>query len=352
MNPDINPLLQAKLQEYHNIRCANFDVVAMLSSYLNNNARFITKELVQGVVSDCGISDTYAFVMLLLAACGLDSGKSPRDALLEQQYFFPSVKKLNPLVYSSNPYYQNIKIPVEKVDKWELYYDSYKPYEAFIYNDFIVTPEFREIPRLGFFDTDFKFPAVRENGTEWMAIKPNEVETMQAAIDEVCGNVVVLGLGLGYFAYMASQKPDVKVVTIVEKDSEVIELFQEYILPQFEHKVKVVVRQADAFDFVKNQLPALGCSYVFVDLWHDVSDGFDMYLMMKKLEYGCASTKFLYWIEESLLSHLRWLLFDQMYNFANADLSNVVGFNRRLTSAGQVEHFLSSDFLRKMAAGI
>jgi len=37
-----------------------------------------------------------------------------------------------------------------------------------------------------------------------------------------------------------------------------------------------------------------------------------MYLKMKKIEYLNCQTKFLYWIEDSLLSHFRWQIFDRV----------------------------------------
>ena len=44
--------------------------------------------------------------------------------------------------------------------------------------------------------------------------------------------------------------------------------------------------------------------YAFVDLWHDVSDGVNLYLKMKKLEKN--NTKYFYWIEKSIISKLKW----------------------------------------------
>ena len=43
-----------------------------------------------------------------------------------------------------------------------------------------------------------------------MSLKPNEIETMEQPIENANGNILVYGLGLGYFAFMASQKNSVK----------------------------------------------------------------------------------------------------------------------------------------------
>jgi hypothetical protein len=211
--------------------------------------------------------------------------------------------------YRENPYYRNITIPEISTGNWELKYEKYQPYEAFIYNELIIDENFREIPRLGFFAEEFLFPAVLEKGVEWMTITPNEIATMQPALEEVVGKVVTFGLGLGYFAYMASEKEQVHQLTIIERNEEVIRLFKEYILPQFPHKEKVEIIGMDAFVYAKEYMAAEAYDYAFVDLWHDVSDGVELYLRMKGMEIDCPKTKYLYWIEESLLSCLRRYVF-------------------------------------------
>ena len=170
-----------------------------------------------------------------------------------------------------------------------------------------------------------------ENNHEWMAIKPNEIETMRSAIELVEGQVVTLGLGMGYFPYMILLKDNVSNITIVEHDKEVIRLFEQVILLKFEYKEKIKIISADAFEFAENELPSMVFNYAFVDLWHEVSDGLELYLKMKKLEYLSSQTKFAYWIEDSLLSCLRWQLFDAITSTSD--------------SFDEIEKRLSNDFL-------
>ena len=68
-----------------------------------------------------------------------------------------------------------------------------------------------------------------------MTITPNEIETMKEAVDKASGNVLTFGLGLGYYAYMVSEKENVESVTIVDSNEDVIDLFKKYVLPQFKH---------------------------------------------------------------------------------------------------------------------
>ena len=72
-----------------------------------------------------------------------------------------------------------------------------------------------------------------------MSISPNEVFTMDQPIKKAKGKVLTLGCGMGYFAYMVSLKEDVESITIVELEQSVINLFEIYLLPQFENKDKI-----------------------------------------------------------------------------------------------------------------
>ncbi|MDF2821849.1 MAG: hypothetical protein K0R15_2296 [Clostridiales bacterium] len=306
---NLNQIDQDKSKKIAEIRDMNSEVVEMYASYLTKNPCFITKDLINEIVNDCKVSEEYAYYVLLAAACGLDLENNKRDIQLAKSYFIPSIKKLDTKIYKENSYYKNIKIPEVKFGDWELKYEKYQPYEAFIYNDLEIDKDFREIPRLGFFDEEILFPAVLESGIEWMTITPNEIETMQPVVEEVEGKVITFGLGLGYFAYMVSEKEQVQCITIVEKNEEVIRLFKNYILPQFPHKEKVEIISKDAFEYAEKYMVDGNYDYAFVDLWHNASDGVDMYLNMKKLEFLNPNTKYLYWIEESLLSNLRWYVY-------------------------------------------
>ena len=214
------------------------------------------------------------------------------------------VHKLGVDEYSSNPYYKNIKIPTIKMGKSELKYEKYKPFEGFVCDDIIRTKEGRKIPQIGFFEIEFMFPTVLENDRIWMTITPNEIETMKEPIDQAFGNVLTFGLGLGYYAYMVSEKDSVESITIVEINEDVIHLFKTYVYPQFKNAGKIKIIKADAFEYAKQHMTPGKYDFVFTDLWHDVSDGIDMYLKMKQYEKQSPNTRFSYWIEKSILCYL------------------------------------------------
>lgn len=143
-----------------------------------------------------------------------------------------------------------------------------------------------------------------ENGRLWMSITPNEIETMKEAVERGFGKVLTFGLGLGYYAYMASQKNNVESITIIENNQDVIELFKSHVLPQFPNAHKIKIIKADAFEYVEKHMTNGKYDFVFADLWHDVSDGIEMYLKMKEYEKQNPDTVFTYWIEKSILCYL------------------------------------------------
>lgn len=362
-----------KVNKIAEISEMNSEVIGMFANYLIEYPCFITKELVEDIQNSCDVSEKYAYFVLFAAACGLDMDKNERDLQIAMNYFIPSIKKLETKNYKENVYYRNISIPEIKYGDWELKYEKYQPYEAFIYNDIIVDKDFREIPQLGFFNEEIQFPAVLESGVEWMTITPNEIETMQPVVDEVKNKIITFGLGLGYFTYMVSEKEQVQSITVVEKNKEIIRLFQSYILPQFPHKDKVRIITMDAFAYAENCMPEENYDYAFVDLWHDVSDGVEMYLKMKRLEHLSSGTKFLYWIEKSILSHIRWYILPSLldevksqnrYSSLPVDNPSKKGlkYQLRVTSSylkdkeiytfEEFTYYLSNSFLKKLASDI
>ena len=281
----------------------NLQALELMSGYLTQHPRFITARDVDEVAA-CGVAREEAVVQLLCAACGLDA-RRPLDRRMIEQFVRPSLARLEPEPLLQNPYMRCIRFPQALQGRWEMTRMAYEPYELFVRDDLLCLPDGREIPRLGYFDRRFAYPAVLEGGREWMTVTPNEVATMAPALSQVRGRVAVMGLGLGYFAFMASEKNDVRAVTVVERDADVIALFERHLLPQFAHREKVRLVRADAFDLAQAGLDGFDCA--FVDLWHDVSDGAPMYLRMKALEARSPGVRFFYWIETSIRCFLRSL---------------------------------------------
>lgn len=283
---------------------ANQRLFKVLSIYLNLAPDYIERSMIEDITCGNSDADDFAFANLAATACGLDIYDNPEDKIFFRSHFLPCFKKQDITQYLLDPYYQNIQFPDGCRGKWTFETRVCKSYEAFVYDDPKVYEDGRIIPCIGFFDEDYPFPAVLENGREWMTLMPNETNTTKYAIERSNGKVLTYGLGLGYFTYMASLKENVESVTVVERSRDVIELFKQYILPQFKYRDKIKIVQSDAFEFAKHQMRQGEYNTVFTDIWHDPSDGCDLYLQMKEYESLLPNAEFIYWVEDTLKLYL------------------------------------------------
>ena len=300
---------------------ANYRITRKYAEYLERYPEFITKEMVDTLTADGDITPEEAIVALLSEAFFLDFDRR-EDRTLIMDYLTPSVRLFDAEKYRNNPYYKNVKIKYIKDGSWELRNEKYTAYRGVIAADMILCDDGREIPPLGFFTEDFEFPAVLEGGNEWMTLTPVDLDTCDEAIEAAKGRVVTYGLGLGYYAYMVSEKAEVESITVVEKSPDVIKLFKKHILPQFPNKHKVRVIEADAFEYAERVSPAEGYDLAFVDTWRDASDGQPMYEKMKHLEHLSPSTKFMYWIEGFLISRTRALRLAELFSKIDSGASD------------------------------
>lgn len=281
----------------------NLRTAAAFARLLSLDGPLYTAEEVRAFAADCGLDEHGAFLLLLAAALGREG-----DRTWQRERLAPSVQVLDPAVYRADPYYAGIRFPEIARGRWRLTHMTYAPYQLIPCGHTRLTPQGAELPRLGYFTEPFSYPAVLEKGREWMTVTPNEIATMAAEISEARGNIAVLGLGLGYFAFMCARKPQVSRVTVVERDPDAIALFREQLLPQFPDARKIQLIQADAFDYLAVPDPAV--DFVFADLWHDVGDGLPLYLRLLPLAARWHAP-FRYWIEEDMLIFLRGLLLEE-----------------------------------------
>ena len=290
----------------------NFRLTRLYANYLENYNTIITADMMHALCGDGSIDEADGFAAILCQLFGLDIDGSPDERALIRNYITPSVRVMDAERYRSNPYYRNVKIPNVKKGTWELKSETYPAYRGVIAADMIIRDDFSEVPPLGFFTDDFVFPAVLEDGNEWMTLTPVDLDTSDEAIERAHGKVVTFGLGLGYYTYMVSEKAEVDSITVIEKNPDVIALFNEYILPQFSHPEKVRLINTDAFEYAEREMPREGYDVAFVDTWRDASDGAPMYVRMKRLEHLSPDTEFIYWIENFLVSRLRALRFAEI----------------------------------------
>ncbi len=267
----------------------NNELLSRLSKYLNDNPNAITINQVNKVIK-AGVDEKYALKVLL-------------DEYLEYRYDYTSILfKEDINKYLSNPYYKNISFNNKRKGNWQLKISEYKPYELFVSDNFFIKDE-EVLPHIGYFNKPFKYQSVYQNNRLWMSITPNEINTMEKDINDAKGNILVVGLGLGYFQYMTSLKSDVLSIDVVEVDKDIIKLFKNQILPQFDNKYKVNIINDDVYNYFNNN-DLSKYDYIYIDIWHDVSDGLTHYLKLKKFEEKYQNTIFRYWIYDSIKYYL------------------------------------------------
>lgn len=235
---------------------------------------------------------------------GLLDFMSPDDlweALFQQ--ILSHTRYYDSTLVTKNPYYTHVQAPTAKKGAITLTTTDYLAGEFFqtYHRNF-----HREDPfgyaEIGFFDGRVPFPVLLENGNVWMSVVMSEIESMEEPIAAAHGKVITYGLGLGYYAFMAAEKPDVDLVTVVEMNPKVISLFKEKLLPQFPHKEKIRIIEADALKFIEKQKDG-EYQEAFSDFWGGVTDGLELYLKFMPKTARFQKTRHDYWIETCFLEY-------------------------------------------------
>ena len=285
------------------------------------------------------------------------------NARIVESYLSNAFKYEDAKKYNQNLYKNSLKIKNITQNSYKIHYLEYPKYSFFPLDDITVDEAgyYKEYTSLGFFNDNYQYLTLSKNNNIWMCITPNEINTMRAHIEEAYGNVVTFGLGLGYFAYMAAHKKEVKKVTIVEKDINVINLFTHYILPYFDCREKIEIVEDDAFNFIK-QNGLQDYDYAFFDLWHNAEDGLPLYIRVREMK---LSIKTGYWIEESLIAMYRRCLLtvieESLAHYSDDDyrknknamdkIINQIYFktkNLTLNSYQEIHQLLSKDSIIKL----
>ncbi len=337
---------------------ANAAVLRLFASYLRECPALVTPEMIGELTASTGARRADAFSAVLAAAFDLDEERGGQDARLVLDYLPRAVQEKDTALYEADPYFQNIRVPQKRKNGWSLTRETYAPYEGFVCGHYVRFARWGEVPPIGYFTKEFSFPAVMQNGVEWMAVKPNEIETMRAPLADARGDVLTYGLGLGYYTYMASLCDDVSSVTVVERDPAVIALFREELLPQFPHGEKITVIEGDALIYAESEAKNKHYDTVFADLWHDTGDGLPLYLRLRRAEKKDGSTHYSYWIEDQLLSCIRAMVFSELSRAPRAQSYSEIGKEnpkngeKIICGLDAVKALLSDEGIRQLALSL
>ena len=351
MKIENNSALIKKIRSIIDVNVVNMNVADLLMEIFNHVEICDEQEIKQYIKE--GLNEKEAIFEVIYDFYGFKHTNENDDVLIP--YLLNNLKKLNPDNYLNNPYVKSIN-KEGKFGKYKLKYLSYEPYQLFAYDD-IKIDEYRENSQIGYFDKKFSYLALTQGNNVWMSLNPNEIETMKPFIEKGKGNVLVLGLGMGYVSYMLSLKSDVKSITIIEKDPEIISLFNKLIYPNFKHQEKIKIIQDDAVEYVKKSQKQAGYDYIFADLWHDPEDGLELFIKLKNID-----EKIDCWLNVSMYALLRrcmiTLLEEQLdgyqeneYKFAKTYTDKVINIyyqktkNLHISKYEEIENLLKDDTL-------
>lgn len=227
-----------------------------------------------------------------------------RDEPSKEKIFIPYKKE----VFLQNPYIKNIKISKVVGDKFILSRGRILPSKCIEkYDETRFNLDTLSFNHQFYYCEDYlHFPTIYQKNDDscWMSVEPFEINSFDKIYHAAHGKVLLLGLGLGYLPYMLSQKDNVSKITIVEIDDEIIRIFKENILSQFENKDKIEVVEASGIDFLKSY-NLNTYDYINIDIWKSILDMLPYYLQILGIEKQYPNVQFSYWLESELKCELQ-----------------------------------------------
>jgi hypothetical protein len=156
-------------------------------------------------------------------------------------------------------------------------------------------------------DEPYEAPFLWQGTDAWMMDVPSEAFTIDPLAAKAKGHVLAIGLGIGYYPFMALQNPQVIDVTVIEKAPEVIDLFESVLHAQFPRPTDLKIIEGDAFDvFTPEGLAHYDT--VFVDIWRSADDGYPLIEALLS-QVNPPVDKLDLWIEDSCFEFMPSLIF-------------------------------------------
>ncbi len=200
-----------------------------------------------------------------------------------------------------DPFLKNISLPLFS-DDFSFGFHTYQKNRLFHFGTPIEV-QYRDILQLGYFREDVNYPYITRNGEYFDSISAHEILSAIQLIKLTSKHVLITGLGIGYLPYLVHCKDSVEKVTIVEKDETVISLFEKEILPQFSHPEKIHLIHSDIDEFLKESNINYDC--VLLNHYSDSMQGVYEYVKIKQIENKNKKVKFIYALEDSILSNIK-----------------------------------------------
>lgn len=105
----------------------------------------------------------------------------------------------------------------------------------------------------------------------WMSLSPHEIESQEFGCRYAHGHSVVMGLGMGWVAANMALNPAVSLVSVIERDPEVIALFGQTdpllgMAPDIRSKIRII--PGDALEW----RPDVAVDFLYADIWRTLEE--------------------------------------------------------------------------------
>ena len=152
------------------------------------------------------------------------------------------------------------------------------------------------------------------DGEKFFSLMPSEINTLNKYIEEASGDVCVIGLGTGYFAFMCALKEETTSVSIVETNPKVLRMFKEVIVPllgECQHKIKFI--EEEPFDYITQHQLKKEFKYTFIDIFINLKHAMlwcEEIESLLKNQSGVG--KVAYWLEKGIKTKVQQALIQAM----------------------------------------
>ena len=223
----------------------------------------------------------------------------------EEEYnkIFNKLEKINAYSFMNEPYLRNIKLKEVNKNDFSIKKVFYKQNEFCFIDLYQQDSDLNRKQSIGVFDDIASTYALYKNDELIDIVNPMEINMRAKTLRNINGIVLIFGLGLGYLPYMASLKDEVKKVIIVEENADVIDLFNDNILPFFENKHKIEIVNGDLSKYVE-YINNYNCDCVVVDNLENSEFDQGIYKVLITQEKDFPKINFYYSFEECYLSDM------------------------------------------------
>ncbi len=238
------------------------------------------------------------------------------DALKDLDYpEFVGDKKTWPSLYLSSKdfetsdFHQHIHFEDIKEDDVSFQWIELEAHQLFNLSGIQADPnrELKDWIQFRALDKKLRTLSLSLNNDVWMLDVPSEASTIDPSALKAHGHVITFGLGIGYFVYMALKNKSVKSITVIEHNPRIIDIFNQYILPQFKSEIDIDIIEGDAFEYF-NEEYLKAFDYIFVDIYQSNHDGLEIEMGLLEL-YNPKFESCDFWIENSILEIMPALIY-------------------------------------------